>query len=669
MSALVSSPELAAIDAAWREAWWVPEPVSVSRWAETTRVLDSDNSARAGEWSNERTWFLVEIMDAFFDPQVRMITMRKPSQSGGTEVMYNMIGWANEQSPCPAYYVHSTKDELVKVLKKRMLPALRAMGAVSAAGVGVPDVDEARRGKGGDAGLMIQLKRMHLNCIGSNVPGAAKSWPAGYGFIDELDECVEGISTLIRERQSTFPERKLVRVSTPKMPDEGSDLAFAQSDRRRYHVPCPHCGFYQELQFSRLKWDGGTSATQEKVKATLRYECHDCGAEIPPSEKTGMVRRGVWVPEGMEAARHSGELSGTRVGPRDHAGFTWSKLISPFVEWWEVAWGWVEKKGKPDLEWYGQTFGEPYTGRGEQLDWQQVKRHFAPIARGGYESDVVPVGAVCLTAGIDVQRAGIWFTVRAWSAGGKKSWLVYCDYYDAPLHDKAFARRKIAELRTATFDLSPGHPLWPVFGAQGMPLWGAMIDSGDGVRTDEVYGWCQDEVPGGCTLIAAKGVPELGPLPFRVSRATRDAAAVDREDKQELELILVSNLYYKNRLAGFLHQTAVGESSIAAREAGEGGDAFEGGVDAEGGERWFWPAWPVDEDGQPLSECWHKYYCQHIVAEKLVPKRTNGGRGRLVLAWVLKKQGDDNHLWDADVLSVCCADVMGVDRAEAPGGV
>src|SRR5689334_12754185 len=116
---------MAALDAAWRDAWWVPEPVSVSRWAETRRVLDDENSARAGLWSNERLWFLVGIMDAFSDPLVRMVTMRKPSQNGGTEAIYNMIFWANEQAPAPAYYVHPTKDEVDKVLGKRLLPAMR----------------------------------------------------------------------------------------------------------------------------------------------------------------------------------------------------------------------------------------------------------------------------------------------------------------------------------------------------------------------------------------------------------------------------------------------------------------------------------------------------------------------------------------------------------------
>jgi len=655
------------IDAAWCEAWSVPEPVNVSTWAERRRVLEADNSARPGRWSNEDYPFLVEIMNAVSDPRIRKVSSRKPSQNGGTEAMYNSIFWANEQAPGPAYYVHPTKDELAKVLQHRLLPAMRAVGSCSAAGVGVPDMDDAGQHRAAKAsGLMVQMTRMHLNCVGSNVPVAMKSWPARYAFIDELDECAEGTSVLIEERLSTFPERKLVRVSTPKVaePEEGIDLAFSQSDRRRWHVPCPHCGFYQELRFSRLKWDGGVSASQEKVKSTLRYECHDCGAEIAPVEKRGMVRRGVWVPAGMEAERHTGRLSGERLGPADHAGFTWSKLISPRTEWWEIAWGWCERKGKPDAEWYGQTFGEPWSAEGVDLPWERVKQHFAPLARGGYQSDVVPLEAVCLTAGIDVQRAGLWVTVRAWSAGGKRSWLVYSDYRDAPLKDRAAAEAAVADVRRWTFPMAPEHPGRAVWGDRGMPIWGAMVDSGDGVRTDEVYGWCQTPVAGGCQLIAAKGVPDLGPYPFRPSTATRDAAVVEREDRRELELILVSNLYYKSRLAGFLHQTAVGESSIAARAAGDGADADAMG--AERGERWFWPAWPVDEMGREVTECWHRYYCKHVTSEKLAPVRTSGGRGRVSVRWVLKRAGDDNHLWDADVLAACCADVLGVDRAEVP---
>ena len=45
-----------------------PADLTVSEWAAQNRRLSSEASAETGAWRNERTPYLVEVMDAFTDP-------------------------------------------------------------------------------------------------------------------------------------------------------------------------------------------------------------------------------------------------------------------------------------------------------------------------------------------------------------------------------------------------------------------------------------------------------------------------------------------------------------------------------------------------------------------------------------------------------------------------
>jgi phage terminase large subunit GpA-like protein len=61
--------------------------------------------------------------------------------------------------------------------------------------------------------------------------------------------------TLIENRQRTYSRAKTFLVSTPTVADESRiDQAYQRSDRRRYHVPCPHCGEFHHLKFDNLKY-------------------------------------------------------------------------------------------------------------------------------------------------------------------------------------------------------------------------------------------------------------------------------------------------------------------------------------------------------------------------------------------------------------------------------
>lgn len=76
-----------------------PPNVTVSEWAAQNRVLSPEASAEQGRWRNDRTPYLVEIMDAYSDPRVHHIVVVASSQVGKSEFENNVIGRTIDVDP------------------------------------------------------------------------------------------------------------------------------------------------------------------------------------------------------------------------------------------------------------------------------------------------------------------------------------------------------------------------------------------------------------------------------------------------------------------------------------------------------------------------------------------------------------------------------------------
>ena len=101
-------------------------------------------------------------------------------------------------------------------------------------------------------------------------------------------------------------------VSTPKITGMSRiEAAYAESDPRRFYVPCPICREFQVLKFAQLRWPKG-----EPERAM--YVCEHCGQEIANHQKQWML------PRGQRRAEAAGDGK--------TAGFHLSSLYSP-VGW------------------------------------------------------------------------------------------------------------------------------------------------------------------------------------------------------------------------------------------------------------------------------------------------------------------------------------------------
>jgi len=96
---------------------------------------------------------------------------------------------------------------------------------------------------------IIGYSIMHL--LGMQSEAALKSWPGDVLVFDEYDEMQERMIELARKRLNASKLRHEIDLSTPTLPDYGIDKQFRQSDQQIWHIECPNCHEWTDLEFFR----------------------------------------------------------------------------------------------------------------------------------------------------------------------------------------------------------------------------------------------------------------------------------------------------------------------------------------------------------------------------------------------------------------------------------
>lgn len=536
MKTLALSDELAqALEAqtAWRRfADWLPEEraafrpperLTVSQWADEHRVLPVKNQAEPGQWDTARTPYLREIMDSMHDPDVREVTFCKSTQVGGTEALLNCLGWAMDQDPDPAVYLMPTdkaRDDFMRDRIKPMVdisPRLRVLKSARKA-----DWKKDR----------IDFPGMSLWVLTAGSATELASRAVRWVFQDEVDKYPISSGreadpcSLVEERARTFKDQaRIVRASTPTTKSGRIWPAWEKSDQRRYFVPCPHCGTYQPLVWSQVRFPKDVRDPQRILDEQLAwYECSSCSERITDAQKVAALQRGAWVPEGAKITK-AGKVVGS---PRTkHRGFHIWAAYSPWIDWATLVATFLELKNGDLQNWVNSWLGEPWVEKDRETTVELIEKR-----KLDYMPGRVPDEARALTAGIDVQDGRRFFVaVRAWGPG-MRSWLVEAL--------EVVGYEALTDLITES--------AWQREGGNGeLEIRLAFIDSGSGSHAPEVYRWARQH--------PAKVRPSKGyrtqQEPIRRSRI--DAKGKGKRKFGGLELVTLDTGYFKDQLASFLH--------------------------------------------------------------------------------------------------------------------
>lgn len=449
-----------------RKAWDLPENLSVSEWADRSRVLDPMSSAEPGQWRTSRTPYLKDVMDAFNDPFIEDITIMASTQVGKTETLMNCLGYAIDQDPAPSLWVQPRENDVKSFSSNRVRPMIQK--SPDLARHLTKDHDDVTK-------LEIKLDRMAIYFAGSNSPAGLASRPIRYLFLDETDKYPRFSGReadpikLATERTRTFWNRKVVKCSTPTTKDGYVFREFQKTDQRRYHVPCSFCQRYQVLKFQQVKWpDDECDPDVIEEKKLAYYECEYCNEKITDNLKQRMLFSGQWLPKGCSINKY-GKVRG-KFPETSRRGFWINCLYSPWLTFSEIAAEFLRSKDSVEtlMNFVNSWLAEPFQERIQQNEPDKIKA----MAKE-YEKHTVPSGVVLLTAGVDVQKDHLYCVIRGWGKG-QESWLIRAERVE----DWDY----LADVLFQTRYKSLTGP------EQEHELFLACIDTG--YRTDEVYEFC-----------------------------------------------------------------------------------------------------------------------------------------------------------------------------------
>ncbi len=439
-----------------REAFRPPDKLSVSEWANRHIVLLKESSREAGPYRWQRTPYARDVMDLYQRPSIRHIVLKWATQTSKTQSAYNLIGYIIDQDPYSTLIVYPSDDACKHISRTRVQPMIEA-------------VDVLREKIPADR-TKYQLQEMHF-------PGMILSLGSGSGVTSVAQKSVRN---LIRDEVNKFPPtigehgdpmelseerlktywdiRKIIDVSSPTTADgqitaeEGKCQVVLS-----YYVPCPHCLGLQVLEFSRSKLDGDADQGKDPerrgqvvfenrrdlprteriahAKKTSTYVCKHCGREIPDKYKDWILspENGAgWYRTGTEEPAASADPIGDLFREFEEAGvrlesvaLRLSSLYSPWLTWGDVTEAFLkahlaeekrfDKLRRFENDWLGREYS---TVVAEKTESQILK------LKGELPPLIVPPEAIALTAGIDNQKRGKYFTVWAWGRDETR-WLIH----------------------------------------------------------------------------------------------------------------------------------------------------------------------------------------------------------------------------------------------------
>lgn len=458
----------------------------MSAWADEHRQLSSKASGEPGRWQTSRTPYLREPMDmlSMAHPAKDGVFM-KGTQIGGSEAIYNALGYLAHRVPCPAMLVVPTTDMAKKISRQRLQPMIDETPVLT-------ERFAAQKSRsGGNTMLLKEFPGGMLVVTGANSGPGLRSMPMRVVLQDEIDaypDDVDGegdpVSVADKRADQFSAKAKRFKCSTPKIKG-ASRIArhFEAGSQARYYVPCPNCRHEQTLRWSQVRWTlvqrhelvcgecGGITeldpghaeraacshcgAEAELDDERLRrsdtdeverawYECEACGHAIAEHQKTWMLEHGRYIHAQPGAgdvladddpdpyaiwARVRGRV--VRYLPRWGRPLSWhvSALYSPlgWKAWQDCVREWIAaNRGGYDEdsgESLLQVFWNTVLGEPFELQGEQPPVNLLKQRVEAYEVGQVPAGGLLLVAAVDVQGDRLEVEVDAYGEG-EECWTV-----------------------------------------------------------------------------------------------------------------------------------------------------------------------------------------------------------------------------------------------------
>jgi len=413
------------------------------------------------------TPYLREPLSYVGDPDVQWIGIFAPTQSGKSVFLQGAVADAIDQDPGPLLYLFPDEKSGKKQLKEKITSMIELSPFLSAHTTGrARDISKQE----------INLDNMTVSVGWAGSLATMSSTPYKRCVLDEVRLMkleVGKESNAIKfagDRLTTYLDMGIGQGYMVSSPSVKGDLLHQQLSVPgtlvlNWHVPCPSCGEYQELDFFKhLKFHEG------RVKCLCLY----CGGEFKDDDKKiGLNSRGVYAPRKAKI-----NLDGTLVEPYDkhqRMFFHWA-IETPFRSFTRIYNEYLATKDK--IHDY-KNFWQCWLARFWIEDVSKTSSLALKKRRIDYQKGNVPKGVKLLTAGVDTQDNGFYVTVRGWGEG-RRTWLI--DEYFILCNVHVSTSAEVGLL----FDRDVFERIYVGAGKEKWRIAFCAIDTG-GHRTKEVY--------------------------------------------------------------------------------------------------------------------------------------------------------------------------------------
>lgn len=387
-----------------------PDPsLTVSEHADEYCYLPK-GTPEPGKWRTLRTPYLKEIMDSL-SPSCRTqeVVFMKPTRVGGTSAGNCWLTFVVHL--CPGPFMLVLPDEGLAALHSKQQLA----GIIKATPVMRDRIKGARERDGGNTTLAKEFPGGIVTLCGAQSGAAFRDKDVRYlhladvdGYPHDVDKEGDPIG-LARNRTDAFGEQKKIYIeSTPTRKGFSQiETEYENSDRRKYHVPCPHCGHKQVLLWEGIVFEHD----KYNLVGDVKYRCKACGVLIEEYYKAWWYEvqdRCEWI------ATNPGHI---------RRGYHISSLYSPlgWLSWADIVREFLEAKKNNDpvkfKKFWSTRMAEPYEEKGDEVSAETLKARLE-----AYKAEV-PHGVGVLIASVDVQHDRLECHVVGYGAQ-EESWLI-----------------------------------------------------------------------------------------------------------------------------------------------------------------------------------------------------------------------------------------------------
>ena len=273
--------------------------------------VEFDEEEYRGPFATKRAEYLIEPINDFANKTITDEVLCWGSQSKKTGLLMGGIAWTMRNDPSQVFWVMPTK-ELARLFSRKRLQTMLKKSR------GTHELIPTGNRRHDFSLLDMTIGSSGIILVGSNSPGSLSSTPSRLIILDEVDKFDEGgrgeadAVDLAEQRckNATFPQRW--KTSTPTLVSGLIWQHFLKGDQRRYFVPCPLCGKFIVLAWSKaytvfqltgneafVKWDkearrANGTWDMDRVVRSARAECPHCAGHIRDGHKTKMLPAGEW---------------------------------------------------------------------------------------------------------------------------------------------------------------------------------------------------------------------------------------------------------------------------------------------------------------------------------------------------------------------------------------